>query len=453
MSAKGEEEQFAKIAEALGVVRCCGTALGAMAQYSDNTRDELDEMLDIFDDLPSMYHRLAPDYMARLEKCQDLVKENGKIINDAIEFYKRALRTRPKEVQQRKCNCGCFEDDSEFDEDAAAAAAATSTAMGDDDDMEEKNKSKKQGRVSESDHDHDHQHDPEPRCHDDDQSAKKSSSTAKKQKKVAWEHQQMAQNIVQQFYREWSVEGVIERDECFKPIVDRCRKFIDTLCSGDEAPRTSNLKCLVPGAGMCRLAYEIAAALPQVDVVACEVSHAMLLPAQYLLGGNIAPNTYTMYPFAHITGNVMHAESMQHAAAHVPDVRVDPQMLISKHLTVTTEDFIAFCESQPRHGGFEMLATCFFIDTSFNILDYIRASTLLLKKGGIWINSGPLHWVHSQWDSIRLSMDEIVHAMEIVGYEFIEAPTVMPYRHYCSPPGSLMPMVFDCCIWVAKLTQ
>ena len=253
----------------------------------------------------------------------------------------------------------------------------------------------------------------------------------------------MAQSIVQQFYREWSVEGVVEREECFVPIIERCKKYAEA----------KSMKCLVPGAGMCRLAFEIATSLPQVDVVACEVSHAMLLPAHFLLGGQIPPRKYTMYPFAHVTANVNHAETMQLLPVHVPDVSVDPQMLLSKHLTVTTEEFVELAESQPREGGFEMLATCFFIDTSFNILDYIQSATRLLKRGGIWINSGPLHWVHSQDQSIRLSMDEIVEAMGIAGFEFLEEPSVMPYRHYCSPPGSLMPMVFDCCVWVARLTE
>lgn len=396
-----DNKELAEIAEALGVVRCCGTALAALAQYSDNTRDELAGMIDDFDALPAVYHRLAPIYTARLEHARELVAENAKVVDAILAFYRQALRTRPKAVQQQRCNCGCFEED-------------------DDEEDEEGDKDKEK---------------------------KKEGKRARKEvHKVSWDHQRMAQNIVMQLYREWSVEGAGERAECFAPLVDMCRKYA-------PAPGATRARCLVPGAGLCRLAYELATALPHVDVVACEVSHAMLLPAQYLLGGGAAPRAHTLYPFAHVTANVVHSAEMPEMPVHVPDVRVDAGLLRSGRLALTGDDFVALCHAQPRAGSLDLLATCFFVDTAYNILDYIQAAARALRPGAHWVNSGPLHWVHHARESVRLTVDEIVAAMETAGFVFVEYPTVLPYRHYCSPPGSLMPMVFDCCLWVAKLTE
>lgn len=36
------------------------------------------------------------------------------------------------------------------------------------------------------------------------------------------------------------------------------------------------------------------------------------------------------------------------------------------------------------------MVTCFFIDTSTNVLDYLHVFSTLLKPGGLWINHGPL---------------------------------------------------------------
>ena len=404
MDAEGNEE-LAKVAEALGVVRCCGTALAALAQYGANTREELAGMIDDFDALPDVYHRLAPEYTARLEHARELVAENAKVVDAILAFYRRALRTRPKAVQQQRCNCGCFEEE--------------------DDEEDDKKKKEQQ------------------------QQHKEGKRARKETRKVSWEHQQMAQNIVMQLYREWGVEGAAERAECFAPVVAMCRKY----APAPAAETGGRARCMVPGAGLCRLAYEVAAALPHVDVLACEVSHAMLLPAQYLLGAHVPARTHTLYPFAHVTANVVHAATMPHAPVHVPDVCVDPQLLRRGRLALTSDDFVSFCHAQPRAGSFDLLATCFFVDTAYNILDYIQAAARLLRPGAYWVNSGPLHWVHHPRESVRLTVDEIVAAMETAGFVFVEPPTVLPYRHYCSPPGSLMPMVFDCCLWVAQLTE
>ena len=52
------------------------------------------------------------------------------------------------------------------------------------------------------------------------------------------------------FIRDWTIEGKIERDITYNPIIDEIKKYyLDN--------NNKNKKILVPGAGLCRLAYEI----------------------------------------------------------------------------------------------------------------------------------------------------------------------------------------------------
>lgn len=38
----------------------------------------------------------------------------------------------------------------------------------------------------------------------------------------------------------------------------------------------------------------------------------------------------------------------------------------------------------------DCVATCFFIDTAHNIIEYVERLWRILKPGGVWINFGPL---------------------------------------------------------------
>jgi len=55
-------------------------------------------------------------------------------------------------------------------------------------------------------------------------------------------------------------------------------------------------------------------------------------------------------------------------------------------------DFNVFANMAPLNGfqAFDVVVTCFFIDTAANILDYLLSIRKLLVEGGIWINMGPL---------------------------------------------------------------
>lgn len=70
-------------------------------------------------------------------------------------------------------------------------------------------------------------------------------------------------------------------------------------------------------------------------------------------------------------------------------------------LTIQSGDFLSIYSpdsslrqmNEPyQENSFDCIITSFFIDTSTDIFDYLLTLRHLLKPGGIWINSGPLHY-------------------------------------------------------------
>jgi hypothetical protein len=61
-------------------------------------------------------------------------------------------------------------------------------------------------------------------------------------------------------------------------------------------------------------------------------------------------------------------------------------------LTINATEFTALRESVTHRGAFDAVITVFFLDTAPNLVRYIETVHQCLKKGGIWINVGPLLW-------------------------------------------------------------
>ena len=50
-------------------------------------------------------------------------------------------------------------------------------------------------------------------------------------------------------------------------------------------------------------------------------------------------------------------------------------------------------------------ATCFFIDTSDDLLEYIAVIAHVLKPGGLWVNAGPLQ--------CKIASGRLVHVVSL----------------------------------------
>lgn len=54
--------------------------------------------------------------------------------------------------------------------------------------------------------------------------------------------------------------------------------------------------------------------------------------------------------------------------------------------------------SRYQENSFDAVVTSFFLDTGTDLIDYLITIHYLLRSGGIWVNSGPLHY-HSVTDT------------------------------------------------------
>lgn len=95
--------------------------------------------------------------------------------------------------------------------------------------------------------------------------------------------------------------------------------------------------------------------------------------------------------------------------------------------------------------------TCFFMDTAHNIIEYIECISNILKKGGIWVNIGPLLYHYSEQPEeiqIELSWEEIEKIIPKFGFKFRKQPE---WRDcvYTNDKESMMQMVYKCVFFSA----
>ncbi len=98
----------------------------------------------------------------------------------------------------------------------------------------------------------------------------------------------------------------------------------------------------------------------------------------------------------------------------------------------------------------DCVVTCFFLDTAHNVLEYIECIHKILKKGGLWINIGPLLYHYAEQPNeiqIELAWEDIEKAIPQFGFEFRKKE----WRkcQYTSDRDSMMQMIYDCIFFSA----
>ncbi|KAG7173744.1 carnosine N-methyltransferase-like [Homarus americanus] len=216
------------------------------------------------------------------------------------------------------------------------------------------------------------------------------------------------QSTIRQIVRDWSPSGEQERDQCYGPIIQQIGILFpeDKVCAQD-------VNILVPGAGLGRLAYELAR-----RGYACqgnEFSLFMLFASNFVLNKCRGLNSLRVYPWVHVGSNrLSNADQLQ--AATFPDM--DPSDLPpSSQFTMAAGDFL---EIYTEDGVWDCVATCFFIDCSNNIVAFIETIYKILKPGGYWVNLGPLlyHFADQPGElSIEPSYDEVKSIVSGIGFK------------------------------------
>ncbi|KAJ9658724.1 hypothetical protein H2201_007689 [Coniosporium apollinis] len=205
---------------------------------------------------------------------------------------------------------------------------------------------------------------------------------------------EIVRSTIRQLYRDWSDEGASERNACHQPVLQ------DLATEFSSVTDKTSVRVLVPGAGLCRLVFSIAAAGYTTEDN--EISCHQLLVSHFILSYKTNASHFQLYPWALSFSNHL-TRKHQSDSVRIPDViprvgivpmRTDlaSGSLLSSRLTIATTDFTTAYTDAEHTALYDAVATVFFLDTAPNLLRYIEVVHHCLKPGGIWINIGPLLW-------------------------------------------------------------
>ncbi|KAL7055350.1 hypothetical protein AAHC03_022598 [Spirometra sp. Aus1] len=247
-------------------------------------------------------------------------------------------------------------------------------------------------------------------------------------------------STLKQFVRDWSTVGAPERHGSYDPVL---REIHAAFRSSDRP--TSDIRVLVPGAGLGRLAWEIAHC--GYTCQGNEWSLFMLLPAHFVLNTCKDLNQYTLYPWVTQSSNNVCREN-QLAAITIPDV-CPSDLPPNVQFSMVAGDF---SEVYTEPDSWDCVTTVFFIDTAHNILDYLETIWKILVPGGYWINFGPLLYHFADvpgQDSIELSYSEVREAAELIGFEVLKEEQDLPST-YTQDPKSMLQYHYKCVLAVFR---
>lgn len=250
------------------------------------------------------------------------------------------------------------------------------------------------------------------------------------------------QACLKQLVRDWTEAGRQERDECYSVIMDQLDKLYP------EATERAAKKILVPGAGLGRLAFEIARM--GFECQGNEFSLFMLFTSNFVLNKCKSPNVFKIHPYIHNFCNNM-SDRDQLTPITFPDV--DPNMLPEdSKFSMAAGDFLDVYNEAEYVGSLDTVVTCFFMDCAHNILDFMQTIHRVLKKGGHWINLGPLLYHFSDIPgefSIEPSYECILGIAKDMGFEFLVEETNVR-TNYDQNPRNMLKYTYDSAFFVCQ---
>lgn len=268
--------------------------------------------------------------------------------------------------------------------------------------------------------------------------------------------------LIAQYIREWSSLGSLERKQSMDPILNACE-----LLYPDVSQRP-NIEILVPGAGLGRLVVEFVKR--GFKTQGNDISYHMLLNSNFILNNTFCENQYVICPFINKSSNIL-TRNDQLKQVYFPDFNPgDISLLNNEYPEIKVDELMSMVAGgfedlygPPNLGKisnnysneetsnefrkdnakkFNVITTCFFLDTSSNILDTLNTIKHSLKDDGYWINFGPLLWHFEDndqiqmtkiWDEdngwkeipvplrgLELSRDDLIQLIKDSGFSFIE---------------------------------
>lgn len=206
-----------------------------------------------------------------------------------------------------------------------------------------------------------------------------------------------ARSTIRQLYRDWSDEGRQELSKVFEPIKTTLHGFLSDFNTSPSKDRSAS-RVLVPGAGLGRLVFDLVA--EGYTVEGNEISYHQLIASYYILNCTGKAEQHTLYPWALNFSNHLRREN-QLRAVGIPDIHLAEflestssasELHYSERMSMSAGDFCVLYRQPETRESFSAVATCFFIDTAPNVINYIETIKNCLRPGGIWVNGGPLLW-------------------------------------------------------------
>ncbi|TVU07299.1 hypothetical protein EJB05_47349, partial [Eragrostis curvula] len=214
--------------------------------------------------------------------------------------------------------------------------------------------------------------------------------------------------ILRNIVRDWALEGKKERDECYKPILEELNRLFPNR-SKQRPP-----SCLVPGAGLGRLALEISSL--GFESQGNESSYYMLICSSFILNQTHEANEWTIYPWIHNNCNSL-SDNDQLRPVKFPDIHPSS---VTEGFSMCAGDFVDIYSEESQKCAWDAVVACFFIDTGHNIVEYIEIISKLLKDGGVWINLCPLlyHFADSYGPDDDMSIEISLEDVKKVAYHY-----------------------------------
>lgn len=244
------------------------------------------------------------------------------------------------------------------------------------------------------------------------------------------------QSVFKLLMRDWSMLGETERKQCYEPIINEILKhFPDDTCD------RSRIKVLVPGAGLGRLAFEIAS-----RGFICEGNEFnlfMLIVSFFVLNRCHELNEHKVYPWVQQFVNNLSGDH-QTAAVSFPDVCPAPT---TAGFSMAAGDFL---DVYRLDNQWDCIATCFFIDCASNIVAFVECIYRILKPGGVWVNLGPLlyHYADMKYEhSVEPSYAVLCEVIKNIGFTMQKSETGVKTR-YCQNPNSMLQFEYDSIFFV-----
>jgi len=220
-------------------------------------------------------------------------------------------------------------------------------------------------------------------------------------------------NIFTYIIRDWTNERAHERKETYNDIINDVLEIFPSSC--DDSIK---YKFLIPGSALNRLGYELCKY--GYDIEGNDYLFFNGIFSDFIFN-HAKKEEFCIYPNIDSFSNFLDEDSIFRKYSF-PDVDIDIKNNNKcGKFKVSIGDFVKLYYNKKNY--FDCIITCYFIDTAQNVIQYIDIIYNILKKGGIWINFGPLsyHWSgYPNSISIELPYDKLKEVICNYGFEYIK---------------------------------